>query len=320
LTTLRKFRRADEPIRYSFMEIKMNRPFRLTLLFLSFVVGCVAEKPISSGQACPCATNFHCDLVQNVCIAGPAGAGGSGTGDAGMGSAGTGGTGVGGAGTGAAGIGGTGTGGTGTGGAAGALENDTAPVAPGCEATCATPAGTVQDLTTIDAAYTAMQGRWEFCDTSSWRMAGAPADAIGIDFAPASRATTSLGGTVGGMAYYLVAGPSGPMRGQGFAYQLTYDLSPLLATSPQLNIHPGAGGFGGTMRYSPCPTELEVNFFYPGQPSTMVRFAPGDGVEHGDADASSNAPDGGGDADGGSSCPTDGPEPSPTYCTPLQGL
>ncbi len=58
--------------------------------------------------------------------------------------------------------------------------------------------------------------------------------------------------------YYLVQGPNGPERGQGFAYQLTYDVGQE-GTSVQLNMHPAPNaGFGGSFRYSPCPTELFV--------------------------------------------------------------
>jgi hypothetical protein len=174
----------------------------------------------------------------------------------------------------------------------------TPPVAPGCGATCGTPAGEVQPLTSIDAAYTAMQGRWEFCD-SAWQMsAGAPHDAIGIEFGPASRDLTASGSTVGGKLYYLVAGPSGPVRGSGFAYQLTYDISPE-GTSYQINVHPTPNsGFWIRLRYSPCPTELEVWVFYALTPTTMVRFA-SCGGDDGGVDAAPSVPDDGGLVDGG---------------------
>jgi hypothetical protein len=59
--------------------------------------------------------------------------------------------------------------------------------------------------------------------------------------------------------YYLVQGPSGPVRGAGFDYQLTYDVSPEGPGFFQLNMHPAPNsGFGGSFRYSPCPTEFEI--------------------------------------------------------------
>jgi hypothetical protein len=151
----------------------------------------------------------------------------------------------------------------------------TPPIAPGCGATCGTPAGDVQPIPSIDAAYTIMQGSWEFCDGAWQRAIAAPLDAIGVEFAPASREPTSFGSTVGGKMYYLVAGPAGPERGRGFAYQLTYDISPEGSESSfQINIHPTpSSGFWIRLRYSPCPTELEVRVFYDDKPTTMVRFA-----------------------------------------------
>jgi hypothetical protein len=141
-------------------------------------------------------------------------------------------------------------------------EGETPSVAPSCGATCGTPAGDVQPIGSIDDAYTVMQGRWEFCDDAWQTGAGAPSDAIGVDFARAD-----------GKMYYLVAGPSGPQRGQGFAYQLTYDISPE-GNSFQINIHPAPNsGFWIRLRYSPCPVELEVWVFYADKPTTMVRSA-----------------------------------------------
>ena len=90
----------------------------------------------------------------------------------------------------------------------------------------------------------------------------APSDVIGVEFGPASTAPTDGGSTVGGDMYYLVAGPSGPQRGSGFAYQLKYDISPEGPAAFQLNMHPAPNsGFGGAFRYSPCPREFEVEWY-----------------------------------------------------------
>jgi hypothetical protein len=83
------------------------------------------------------------------------------------------------------------------------------------------PAGDVLPLDTIDDAYRTMQGRWQSCDDAWQKNAGAPADVIGVEWGEASRELNSRGTTEGGKMYYLVAGPSGPVRGQGFAYQPT---------------------------------------------------------------------------------------------------
>jgi hypothetical protein len=60
--------------------------------------------------------------------------------------------------------------------------------------------------------------------------------------------------------YYLVQGSTGPVRGAGFDYQLTYDVSPEGQGHWQLNMHPAPNsGFGGSFRYSPCPREFELS-------------------------------------------------------------
>jgi hypothetical protein len=169
----------------------------------------------------------------------------------------------------------------------------TPPVEPGCDATCGTPAGTVVDITDVDSAYNVILGRWEFCDDSWQHGINAPADAIGVEFGPASRAISANGSsTVGGKLYYLVAGPTGPRRGQGFAYQAAYDIAQ--SALPQVFIRPMPNVSAWiTFRYSPCPTELEVRVFYETKTSTLVRFAPGHGVADGGADATPAAHDGG---------------------------
>jgi hypothetical protein len=59
--------------------------------------------------------------------------------------------------------------------------------------------------------------------------------------------------------YYLITGPMGPVRGSGFSYELTYDISPLGTQAFQLNIHPAPNaGFGGSPRYSACPRQLTM--------------------------------------------------------------
>jgi hypothetical protein len=105
-----------------------------------------------------------------------------------------------------------------------------------------------------------MEGKWRFCG----QFPNAPSDAVGVQYGPASTAPTPNGGTVGGDMYLLVDGPSGPVPGQGFAYQFTYDVSPEGPGSFQLNMFQNGGGFGGPFVYSPCPRELQLtNDFNP---------------------------------------------------------
>lgn len=133
-----------------------------------------------------------------------------------------------------------------------------------CGATCFTPAGTVQPVDTPEKVYAALQGRWLFC--RGWS-GSPPPGVIGVEFGPASAAPVAGGSTVGGAMYYLVAGPSGPVRGQGADYELTYDVSQETPVYCQLNMHPTPNsGFGGSVRYSPCPTEIQIDF---GGPATQ---------------------------------------------------
>jgi hypothetical protein len=127
-----------------------------------------------------------------------------------------------------------------------------------CGATCFTPAGTVQPVTTPEEVYAAIQGRWLFC--RGWS-GSPPPGVVGVEFGPASAAPVAGGSTAGGSMYYLVPGPSGPVRGQGPAYELTYDVSQETPIYCQLNMHPTPNsGFAGSVRYSPCPTEVQIDF------------------------------------------------------------
>jgi hypothetical protein len=79
---------------------------------------------------------------------------------------------------------------------------------------------------------------------------GAPADTIGVEYTP------TPAGSRGNM-FYLVQGPSGPERGAGFEYQLTYDVSTSGGSAYQLNMHPAPNsGFASSPRFSLCPSEI----------------------------------------------------------------
>ena len=159
---------------------------------------------------------------------------------------------------------------TGTGGTAGVVS-----LPPTCPATCETPAGTVFTFSSPEQATTALTGVWQICTGSGRTFPTAPADAIGIEYGPASPQATAYGSTIGGNMYYLVQGAAGPVRGAGFDYQLTYDVTPLGPGSFQLNMHPTPNsGFGGGFRYSPCPQEFEISggSVSPADRAILVRF------------------------------------------------
>jgi hypothetical protein len=141
--------------------------------------------------------------------------------------------------------------------------NDTKVVGDGgaCQATCSTPAGTVQVTSSLAQAYAQLQGQWLFCSGQQY-VGGPPADAIGVEFAapPADGGCGGLGDPPCGESafYYLVQGSTGPVRGSGFDYQLTYDISGG-GDVYFVNVHPAPNAqFGGSFRYSPCPKEIEL--------------------------------------------------------------
>jgi hypothetical protein len=63
-----------------------------------------------------------------------------------------------------------------------------------------------------------------------------------------------------GDLFYLVEGPSGPVRGEGSAYQRIYEIVSLLTADYQLNVRTSTNtGYTGSFRYSPCPTLLLIH-------------------------------------------------------------
>ena len=141
--------------------------------------------------------------------------------------------------------------------------------APG-SAACAAPAGEVHVFGSAKEVYDALLGDWQICDgVAAWP--APPADMIGVQFGPASADLNPNGGgsTIGGKMYYLVQGPSGPVPGEGFGYQLTYDLSPE-GSSFQLNMHPTPqSGFGGPFLYSASPRQFSLTWDF-GSPSSRL--------------------------------------------------
>ncbi len=144
-----------------------------------------------------------------------------------------------------------------------------------CISNCSTPAGTVQTFSSVSEVYSALVGLWQICPGSGNTYPGAPADTIGVEYGQASSQVTSNGSTVGGNMYYLVQGAAGPVRGSGFNYQLTYNVSPEGTNLFQLNMHPMPNaGFGGSFRYSPCPREFQIEggSANPTSSATLVPF------------------------------------------------
>ena len=125
-------------------------------------------------------------------------------------------------------------------------------------AACAVPAGTAATLDTTAKFYAAIVGRWLICPGGLSAFGEAPANVIGVEY-EAPTTTTDLDGLLWGNMYYLVDSPDGVVRGAGFDYQLTYDVSPQdPAEGPpvQFNMHPTPNsGFAYGFTYSPSPRQ-----------------------------------------------------------------
>jgi hypothetical protein len=127
--------------------------------------------------------------------------------------------------------------------------------APNCVATCTTPAGTVQPLSSFQDVAAALAGRWQICADGpppEGVYTNAPSGTIGIEFGPMAQDSVEGGS---GTWYYLVQGATGPVRAEGADYQREFFTVP---DGFQTQIT-GDGTRSTTfMRYSACPRELEM--------------------------------------------------------------
>ena len=140
-----------------------------------------------------------------------------------------------------------------------------------CSATCSTPPGTVllyEGNADSDAKLRAgIIGVWQICFGAYSVFHWAPADTIGVEFAPPSPNDATW---PEGNMFFLTAGPSGPVRGGGFEYEQTY-----LLDRGVLYCHSSYNsGDGWDIKYSPCPREWQIDYSYSGpeQKATLVPF------------------------------------------------
>ena len=119
-----------------------------------------------------------------------------------------------------------------------------------CSATCSTPAGLVASFASDAELQAGIIGIWQFCNGAHGIIPGSPSDTIGVEFAPE---TTSDAGLTLSRMYFLTRGPSGPVRGPGFDYQLTYVIDDGILYCRSAN-----GGNGFSIKYSPCPREWQI--------------------------------------------------------------
>ena len=133
---------------------------------------------------------------------------------------------------------------------------------PACAATCATAPGPILPYGHGSAGdaelWAGLVGVWQICDGGGAAFQGppadAPADTIGVEFAPPVTSDSDPAGVTKGNLFFLTRGPSGPVRGAGFEYQQVYTIYggvlKCFATSS------ATYDFG--IKYSPCPREWEL--------------------------------------------------------------
>jgi hypothetical protein len=137
-------------------------------------------------------------------------------------------------------------------------------VAGTCPATCSSPAGSFATSASDYELAAELIGVWRICD-GAYGIFFAPSDVIGVELAP----HPSAGPLVGDL-YLLTQGPSGPVRGAGFDYQLMYSIDDgVLYCHPTYN-----SGFSVGMKYSPCPRQwhMDNGWSGDGHAGTLVPF------------------------------------------------
>jgi hypothetical protein len=140
-----------------------------------------------------------------------------------------------------------------------------------CPATCSTPPGTILlyegTAASDDLLRAGLVGVWQICNGAIAVFHDAPADTIGVEFAPSPDNSSPYPEA---NMFYLTPGPAGPVRGAGFEYEKTYMLS-----EGVLYMHSSYNsGDGWEIKYSPCPREWEIDYSYylPERKATLVSF------------------------------------------------
>lgn len=126
-----------------------------------------------------------------------------------------------------------------------------------CATTCEDAATSIHNLNTLDEFYSHLVGRWLICSGGA-NTFQKPADAIGVEYEAPELVDSPYGGKLWqGNMYYLVDSKDGPVRGKGFQYLLTYDVSPQNGGFlSRLNMHPAPTSVIPAMfKYSTCPRQ-----------------------------------------------------------------
>jgi hypothetical protein len=139
-----------------------------------------------------------------------------------------------------------------------------------CPATCSTPPGNIVPwgaANSDERLRAGIVGVWQICFGAYSIFHWAPSDTIGVEFAPAAPIDAAWPEA---NMFFLIAGPSGPVRGAGFEYEQTYVLS-----GAYLYCHDSYNsGDGWRIKYSPCPREWQIEYDYTGplEKATLVPF------------------------------------------------
>ena len=145
--------------------------------------------------------------------------------------------------------GGTSSGGGGDTGTAGSGGAD-----PICPATCETPLGTPAVFQTRAEANQLLAGRWRICSKMGRAFPPMPADVIGFEVIPSETPGAQPSGWwTDGSLFYLVDSPSGPTRGSGFDYQVSYRLLPFSNPKEWALFQYPNSVFGSAFTFSACP-------------------------------------------------------------------
>jgi hypothetical protein len=135
-----------------------------------------------------------------------------------------------------------------------------------CAATCKTPPGTIASHPSDAELWAGIVGVWRICSGNPSIFVEAPSDAIGVEFAvPTSDDASEPVGNL----FFVVSGSTGPVRGAGFEYQQTYQISDgVLYCHSSYN-----SGYSFGIDYSPCPREwLLALWGNPNSASTLASF------------------------------------------------
>ena len=136
----------------------------------------------------------------------------------------------------------------GSAGAGGLGINDTGNAA--CHGTCDAPPGPLALSPSEADLASALVGVWDICSGGHALFGGAPSDTIGVEFGPS---TPTDYGTWVGTLHFLKSSSAGPVRGQGAAYEQSYQVSDDMT----LSCRPGNDQSGSWFEliYSSCPRE-----------------------------------------------------------------